>query len=110
MKSEETSSTFYPTAFDTSAAINLKPPPIDRHKSFDEDDFSKRAPVVKKASAAPINVKAYSIADLQMATGSFNVENLLGEGSFGRVYRAEFDNGKVTPKLNFSYRTEIGKI
>lgn len=95
-KSEETSSTLFPTTFDTSAAINLKPPPIDRHKSFDEDDFSKRA-VVKKASAAPINVKSYSIADLQMATGSFNVENLLGEGSFGRVYRAEFDDGKVTP-------------
>ncbi|KAG6575405.1 Protein STRUBBELIG-RECEPTOR FAMILY 7, partial [Cucurbita argyrosperma subsp. sororia] len=74
MKSEETSSTFYPTAFDTSAAINLKPPPIDRHKS------------------------------LQMATGSFNVENLLGEGSFGRVYRAEFDNGKVlaVKKINSS--------
>lgn len=96
MKSEETSSTLFPTAFDTSAAINLKPPPIDRHKSFDEDDFSKRA-AVKKASGAPINVKSYSIADLQMATGSFNVENLLGEGSFGRVYRAEFDDGKVTP-------------
>ncbi|XP_022148647.1 protein STRUBBELIG-RECEPTOR FAMILY 7-like isoform X2 [Momordica charantia] len=102
-KSEETSSTLFPTTFDTSAAINLKPPPIDRHKSFDEDDFSKRA-VVKKASAAPINVKSYSIADLQMATGSFNVENLLGEGSFGRVYRAEFDDGKIlaVKKINSS--------
>ncbi|KAG6593589.1 Protein STRUBBELIG-RECEPTOR FAMILY 7 [Cucurbita argyrosperma subsp. argyrosperma] len=94
IKSEETSSTFYPTTFDTSAAINLKPPPSDRHKSLDEDDFAKRA-VVKKASAAPINVKSYSIADLQLATGSFNFENLLGEGSFGRVYRAEFDDGKI---------------
>lgn len=93
IKSEETSSTFYPTTFDTSAAITLKPPPI---KSFDEDDFARRA-VVKKASAAPINVKSYSIADLQMATGSFNVENLLGEGLFGRVYRAEFEDGKVFP-------------
>lgn len=100
-KSEETSSTFYPTSFDTSAAINLKPPPIDRHKSFDEDDFSKRAAVKKASAAAPINVKSYSIADLQIATGSFNVENLLGEGSFGRVYRAEFDDGKVTPQFNF---------
>lgn len=95
IKSEEPSSTFYPTTFETSTTINLKPPPIDRHKSFDEDDFAKRA-IVKKASAAPINVKSYSIADLQIATGSFNVENLLGEGSFGRVYRAEFDDGKVT--------------
>lgn len=103
-KSEETSSTFYPTSFDTSAAINLKPPPIDRHKSFDEDDFSKRAAVKKASAAAPINVKSYSIADLQIATGSFSVENLLGEGSFGRVYRAEFDDGKVlaVKKINSS--------
>ena len=95
-KSEDSSSTFYPTSFDTPAAINLKPPPIDRQKSFDEDNFSKRAPVKKASAAVPINVKSYSIADLQMATGSFNVDNLLGEGSFGRVYRAEFDDGKVT--------------
>uniref|UniRef100_A0A9I9DWK0 Protein kinase domain-containing protein n=1 Tax=Cucumis melo TaxID=3656 RepID=A0A9I9DWK0_CUCME len=103
-KSEDSSSTFYPTSFDTPAAINLKPPPIDRHKSFDEDDFSKRAPVKKASAAVPINVKSYSIADLQMATGSFNVDNLLGEGSFGRVYRAEFDDGKVlaVKKINSS--------
>ncbi|KAL0562181.1 hypothetical protein IC582_002633 [Cucumis melo] len=103
-KSEDSSSTFYPTSFDTPAAINLKPPPIDRQKSFDEDNFSKRAPVKKASAAVPINVKSYSIADLQMATGSFNVDNLLGEGSFGRVYRAEFDDGKVlaVKKINSS--------
>ncbi|XP_044487663.1 protein STRUBBELIG-RECEPTOR FAMILY 7-like [Mangifera indica] len=95
MKSIKTSSGISTKTFETSASINLRPPPIDRHKSFDEDDFSKKPVVVKKAITAPTNVTAYSIADLQMATGSFNVDNLLGEGTFGRVYRAQFDDGKV---------------
>lgn len=95
MKSIQTSSTINTKAFDTTASINLRPPPIDRHKSFDEDDFSKKPIVVKKANVAPINVTSYSVADLQMATGSFSVENLLGGGSLGRVYRAQFDDGKV---------------
>ena len=41
-----------------------------------------------------------------MATGSFSIENLVGEGSIGRVYRAAFDDGKVHNCLNaiiFSY-------
>ncbi|KAJ4717682.1 Strubbelig-receptor family protein [Melia azedarach] len=95
MKSVQTSSAIDTKKFDTMASINLRPPPIDRHKSFDEEDFSNKPVVVKKTVTAPTNVTLYSIADLQMATGSFNVENLLGEGTFGRVYRAQFDDGKV---------------
>ena len=37
----------------------------------------------------------YSVADLQMATDSFSFDNLVGEGTFGRVYRAQFNGGKV---------------
>ncbi|XP_011048642.1 PREDICTED: protein STRUBBELIG-RECEPTOR FAMILY 6 [Populus euphratica] len=95
MKSMQTSSTVNTKIFDTSASINLRPPPIDRHKSFDEEEFSPKPIVVKKPVTTPINVTSYSVADLQMATGSFNVDHLLGEGLFGRVYRAEFDDGKV---------------
>ncbi|GMN36738.1 hypothetical protein TIFTF001_006249 [Ficus carica] len=95
MKSVQISSTLDTKTFDVPATINLKPPPIERHKSFDDDDFSKKPIVVKKSVTAPINVKAYTVADLQMATGSFSVENLVGEGSFGRIYRAQFDEGKV---------------
>ena len=73
----------------------IKPPPFDRRKSFDEDEFPKKPTTVKKTVTAPANVKSYSIADLQIATGSFSVDQLLGEGSFGRVYRAQFDDGKV---------------
>ncbi|XVF74212.1 hypothetical protein PTKIN_Ptkin13bG0092300 [Pterospermum kingtungense] len=95
MKSMHSSSSLDTKVFDSPASINLRPPPIDRHKSFDEEEISKKPIVVKKAVPAPKNVTSYSIADLQMATGSFSVENLLGEGSFGRVYRAQFDAGKV---------------
>ncbi|XP_018440600.1 protein STRUBBELIG-RECEPTOR FAMILY 7-like [Raphanus sativus] len=76
----------------------LRPPPAERHKSFDEDDSTPRKPIVvlkKPAIVLPSNVKAYTVADLQIATDSFSVDNLLGEGTFGRVYRAQFDDGKV---------------
>ncbi|XP_054781215.1 protein STRUBBELIG-RECEPTOR FAMILY 7-like [Prosopis cineraria] len=95
MKSMQTSSVPDTKTFVPSASFNLKPPPIDRHKSFDEDEFSKKPDIVKKTVTAPANVTLYSIADLQIATGSFSVDNLLGEGSFGRVYRAQFDDGEV---------------
>lgn len=81
--------------FDTSASITLKPPPIDRNKSFDDNEFSKKPTIVKKTITPPTDVQSYSIADLQIATGSFSVDHLVGEGSFGRVYRAQFDDGKV---------------
>ncbi|KAL8122763.1 hypothetical protein AgCh_010948 [Apium graveolens] len=81
--------------FENSASFNLRPPPVDRHKSFDEDDLSVRPITAKKVNTTSINAISYSIADLQIATNSFNVEDLIGEGSTGRVYRAQFDDGRV---------------
>ncbi|CAI9114538.1 OLC1v1015285C1 [Oldenlandia corymbosa var. corymbosa] len=97
MKSVQPPSTAGTKTFETPAVLNLKPPPIDRNKSFDEDDVAVVAPIVtpRKAVTIPIEAKQYSVADLQMATDSFSAENLIGEGSIGRVYRAEFDDGKV---------------
>uniref|UniRef100_A0A0E0M772 Protein kinase domain-containing protein n=1 Tax=Oryza punctata TaxID=4537 RepID=A0A0E0M772_ORYPU len=85
-------------------AVSLKPPPkIERNQSFDDedDDFSNK-PVAKKNSSASVKAAVYSVADLQMATDSFNMDNLVGEGTFGRVYRAQFSDGKVlaVKKLN----------
>lgn len=94
LKSIQTSSSIETKTLESSASFNLKPPPMDRHKSFDDDDFSNK-PVVKRTNIASINARVYSIADLQIATGSFSVENFIGEGSIGRVYRAQFDDGKV---------------
>jgi len=94
MKSMQTSSAINTTAFPPAAPINLKPPPIDRHKSYEEDGFSNK-PVVKKNKSAPVKATAYSVADLQVATDSFSMDNLVGEGSIGRVYKAQFNDGKV---------------
>ncbi|KAG9137638.1 hypothetical protein Leryth_011381 [Lithospermum erythrorhizon] len=83
--------------FEVPAALNLKPPPVDRNKSFDDNDVTAK-PIIpaKKINTASINALSYSIADLQIATDSFSGENLIGEGSIGRVYRAQFNDGKVT--------------
>ncbi|KAF8723343.1 hypothetical protein HU200_021867 [Digitaria exilis] len=86
----------------SSGAVNLKPPPkIERNQSFDDDDFASK-PVAKKCNAAPVKAAVYSVADLQMATDSFNMDNLIGEGTSGRVYRAQVSDGKVlaVKKLN----------
>ncbi|KAL6987047.1 non-specific serine,threonine protein kinase [Sarracenia purpurea var. burkii] len=42
-----------------------------------------------------ITAKVYTLAELQSATNGFSKENLLGEGSLGSVYKAEFPNGQV---------------
>lgn len=92
----QSSSSVETKKLDTSLSINLRPPPADRHKSFDDEDSTRKPITVKKSTVVvPSNVKLYSVADLQIATGSFSVDNLLGEGTFGRVYRAEFADGKV---------------
>jgi hypothetical protein len=43
----------------------------------------------------PITATPYTVASLQVATNSFYQDSLLGEGSLGRVYKADFPNGKV---------------
>ncbi|EPS61932.1 ovule receptor-like kinase 28, partial [Genlisea aurea] len=99
-KPVETSSTVINKAFETPpAVVNLRPPPpFERHKSFDDNDDKSAKPVVvtpKKVEPPPVSAKLFSVADLQVATDSFSVENLVGEGSIGRVYRAETDDGRV---------------
>lgn len=70
------------------APLIVKPPPPVVEKGY------KQPP--KKIKKILANSTMYSVADLQVATNSFNAdENLIGEGSLGRVYRAEFSNGKV---------------
>lgn len=39
--------------------------------------------------------KVYTVAEIQLVTNSFSEDNLLGEGSLGPVYRAEFSDNKV---------------
>ncbi|XP_076892982.1 protein STRUBBELIG-RECEPTOR FAMILY 2-like [Bidens hawaiensis] len=48
-----------------------------------------------KKIRAPIGAKLYTVAELELATNSFNRTNFLGEGSLGSVFRAEFPDGQV---------------
>lgn len=49
-----------------------------------------------KQMKSPITSTLYTVASLQSATNSFSQEFIIGEGSLGRVYKADFPNGKVT--------------
>lgn len=74
---------------------NLKPPPAEQttvEKAYGKDGSIKRPKL-------PITANSYTVASLQTATNSFSQESLIGEGSLGRVYRAEFSNGKVGNNL-----------
>ncbi|XP_077211502.1 protein STRUBBELIG-RECEPTOR FAMILY 8-like [Tasmannia lanceolata] len=69
----------------------LKPPPAE--KLMGERVYEKNGSV--KRPKSPITATSYTVATLQTATNSFSQECLVGEGSLGRVYRAEFPTGKV---------------
>lgn len=42
------------------------------------------------------SIKVYTVASLQQYTNSFSLENYIGEGMLGPVYRAELPDGKIT--------------
>ncbi|KAI0504568.1 hypothetical protein KFK09_015520 [Dendrobium nobile] len=69
------------------SSTQSKPPPSDKMSTG--KGGSARIPRV------PITAAYYSVASLQTATNSFSQEYLIGEGSLGRVYRAEFSNAKI---------------
>ena len=68
-------------------------PPINHTRT---EKTSKRKSFSKKFRV-PTRTKLYTLAELQSATNSFSEENLLGEGSLGSVYKAEFPDGQVQP-------------
>lgn len=97
IKSIKVISTIGKEELQKTVSMSLKPPTkIDLHKSFDENDINNKS-VTRKVSLSSISVPAYTVADLQVATGSFNPDSLIGEGSFGRVYKAKFNDQKVFP-------------
>lgn len=76
----------------TATVSDLKPPPAE---NVPVERLQGKNGSLKRVKS-PITATSYTIAALQTATNSFSQENLVGEGSLGRVYRAEFPNGKVT--------------
>ncbi|GMP75598.1 hypothetical protein CsSME_00032624 [Camellia sinensis var. sinensis] len=75
----------------TATVADLRPPPTEK---LMVDRLQGKNGSVKRVKS-PVTATAYTVASLQTATNSFSQENLIGEGSLGRVYRGEFPNGKV---------------
>ncbi|KAL2341324.1 hypothetical protein Fmac_009264 [Flemingia macrophylla] len=75
----------------SAVVTDLKPRPA-------ENVIAERVPVKSgsiKQMKSPITSTSYTIAALQSATNSFSQDFIIGEGSLGRVYKADFPNGKV---------------
>ena len=77
------------------AAVKLPHP----EKMTPERVYGKNGSMRK--TKVPITATPYTVASLQVATNSFCQDSLLGEGSLGRVYKADFSNGKVQCVLYF---------
>ncbi|KAM0871519.1 hypothetical protein ACQ4PT_039327 [Festuca glaucescens] len=50
---------------------------------------------VGPAKVLPIDVPAVTLAELNRLTGNFSPRSLVGEGSYGRVYRAKLSTGET---------------
>jgi len=71
----------------------------DLQKMTPERVYGGNGSTAKKAKVS-VTATSYTVAALQVATNSFCQDSLLGEGSLGRVYKADFPNGKVTAYPN----------
>lgn len=74
------------------AVADIKPLPAEK---MNPERLQAKNGSVKRIKS-PITATSYTVASLQSATNSFSQECIVGEGSLGRVYKAEFPNGKVT--------------
>ncbi|KAJ4705593.1 putative Receptor protein kinase CLAVATA1 [Melia azedarach] len=73
-------------------------PPV---RSIRPEVTSRRKSISKKCKL-PACVKAYNVAELQLATNSFSEDNLLGQGSLGSVYKAEFPDSQIFAVKNIT--------
>ncbi|XP_055801592.1 protein STRUBBELIG-RECEPTOR FAMILY 2 isoform X2 [Solanum dulcamara] len=71
----------------------LPPAPTMTLKMSNRRSFSKKCKI-------PICAKLYTVAELQLATSNFSPNNLLGEGTLGSVYRADFPDGQILAVKN----------
>ncbi|XP_042497333.1 protein STRUBBELIG-RECEPTOR FAMILY 4-like isoform X2 [Macadamia integrifolia] len=103
LRSLDSSSSIDVKSLQTSPSIHLKPPgppPSDWMESYNETESTSR---LGRRSTSVRTTTAFTLADLQAATGSFAAGRLLGEGNIGRVYRAKYADGKVHVLSGVSY-------
>lgn len=89
---KESSSSIDIKALETPFSMGLRPPP-EPYKLFSDNEVAVK--LNPKQSTNPVSIMAYSLVDLQAATGSFSASRLLGQGTIGSVYKAKFADGKV---------------
>ncbi|GFY96277.1 STRUBBELIG-receptor family 2 [Actinidia rufa] len=77
------------------AASSRIPPIHTRTDRMSRRSFSKKPKI-------PSSAKVYTMEELQSATNGFSEEHLLGEGSLGSVYKADFPNGQVMAVKNIN--------
>ncbi|PUZ37295.1 hypothetical protein GQ55_9G107600 [Panicum hallii var. hallii] len=61
------------------------------------------------AKVLPIDVPAFPLAELNRLTGNFGDRALVGEGSYGRVYRARLGTGEVVAVKMFDNGSSSGQ-
>ncbi|XP_058113455.1 protein STRUBBELIG-RECEPTOR FAMILY 5-like isoform X2 [Magnolia sinica] len=77
---------------DKFASMGVKPPPNWQKSSSNNEVMSRFS---SRKSTDLITATAYSLEDLQGATGSFGLVHDIGQGSIGHVYKAKYEDGKV---------------
>ncbi|WZY90975.1 hypothetical protein YC2023_047710 [Brassica napus] len=96
--------------------------PPTRHYDYGRND-KKPPPPMKPAvlkEPPPIDVPTMSLAELKEKTENFGSKALIGEGSYGRVYYAKFNDGKAMavkkldnasePETNVEFLTQVSKV
>ncbi|KAL6637017.1 hypothetical protein ACP70R_024589 [Stipagrostis hirtigluma subsp. patula] len=91
------------------------PPPSNPAAPPPRAPAQPRGPNVPRPSAAsaakvlPIDVPAVSLSELNRLTGSFGDRALVGEGSYGRVYRATLSSGETVAVKRFDNGSASGQ-
>lgn len=99
-----------PKTYKSSEFTALKPPPVP----LESLKLAKSKGSTPKVHTAGVKIsiaaQAYTIAELQLATQSFAEENLIGDGTLGKVYKAQMPNGEfvAVKKLDYSM-TRMGQ-
>ncbi|GAB4843793.1 hypothetical protein Ancab_013758 [Ancistrocladus abbreviatus] len=73
------------------------PPKMPSHlpsiRHITKDTTSQRS--FSRKIKMPPSAKLYTVAEVQLATNNFSEANLIGKGSLGSVYKAEFPDGQA---------------
>ncbi|CAH8356904.1 unnamed protein product [Eruca vesicaria subsp. sativa] len=110
-------------SYHPSSEHNRSKTPPTRHLDYGRNN--KKPPAPMKPPSVPkepttIDVPAITLSELREKTESFGSKALIGEGSYGRVYYANFDDGKAVavkkldnssePDTNVEFLTQVSKV